>query len=96
MVGMIIFPFSEKQGVDHPVSLYAATKRSNELIAHTYSHLYSIPAYLDYVSLQFMVLGVNQNMALFNFTKRLYSRILLKFLIMERCLDHLLISMILR
>ena len=36
-------PFSEKDAVDHPVSLYAATKKSNELIAHTYSHLYNIP-----------------------------------------------------
>ena len=36
-------PFSEKHNVDHPVSLYAATKRSNELIAHTYSHLYNLP-----------------------------------------------------
>ena len=35
-------PFKETKGVDHPVSLYAATKRSNELIAHTYSHLYEI------------------------------------------------------
>jgi len=37
-------PFSEKQGVDHPISLYAATKKSNELMAHCYSHLYSLPA----------------------------------------------------
>ncbi len=36
-------PFRENDNVDHPVSLYAATKRSNELIAHSYSHLYSIP-----------------------------------------------------
>lgn len=36
-------PFKESHSVDHPVSLYAATKRSNELLAHTYSHLYSIP-----------------------------------------------------
>ena len=33
-------PFCETQGVNHPVSLYAATKKSNELMAHTYSHLY--------------------------------------------------------
>ena len=32
-------PFSEDDNVDHPVSLYAATKKSNELMAHTYSHL---------------------------------------------------------
>jgi UDP-glucuronate 4-epimerase len=37
-------PFSEHQGVDHPVSLYAASKKANELMAHTYSHLYGLPA----------------------------------------------------
>lgn len=37
-------PFEETDFVDNPVSLYAATKKSNELMAHTYSHLYSIPA----------------------------------------------------
>ena len=37
-------PFSEHQPVNHPVSLYAATKKANELMAHTYSHLYSLPA----------------------------------------------------
>jgi UDP-glucuronate 4-epimerase len=36
-------PFSETDPVDHPVSLYAATKKANELMAHTYSHLYNIP-----------------------------------------------------
>ncbi|MBI5483952.1 MAG: NAD-dependent epimerase [Deltaproteobacteria bacterium] len=36
-------PFSEHHSVDHPVSLYAATKRSNELMAHTYAHLYGMP-----------------------------------------------------
>ncbi|MCP5363744.1 MAG: NAD-dependent epimerase [Hyphomicrobiales bacterium] len=36
-------PFSVHDNVDHPVSLYAATKKANELMAHTYSHLYSIP-----------------------------------------------------
>jgi UDP-glucuronate 4-epimerase len=36
-------PFSEFDSVDHPVSLYAATKKANELMAHTYSHLYAIP-----------------------------------------------------
>lgn len=36
-------PFSTDDAVDHPVSLYAATKKSNELMAHTYSHLYGIP-----------------------------------------------------
>ncbi|USD17474.1 SDR family NAD(P)-dependent oxidoreductase [Priestia megaterium] len=37
-------PFEESDFVDHPVSLYAATKKSNELMAHTYSHLYKVPA----------------------------------------------------
>lgn len=36
-------PFSTEDNVDHPISLYAATKKSNELMAHTYSHLYDIP-----------------------------------------------------
>ena len=36
-------PFSESDSVDHPVSLYAATKKANELMAHTYSHLYRLP-----------------------------------------------------
>ncbi|MGN6529579.1 MAG: NAD-dependent epimerase [Burkholderiaceae bacterium] len=36
-------PFSEADSVDHPVSLYAATKKANELMAHTYSHLYALP-----------------------------------------------------
>ena len=37
-------PFAEEQAVNHPVSLYAATKKANELMAHTYSHLYGLPA----------------------------------------------------
>jgi len=37
-------PFAESQPVNHPVSLYAATKKANELLAHTYSHLYGLPA----------------------------------------------------
>lgn len=37
------FPFSEDQSVDHPVSIYGATKRNNELMAHAYSHLFKIP-----------------------------------------------------
>ena len=36
-------PFSERDAVDHPVSLYAATKKANELMAHTYSHLFGLP-----------------------------------------------------
>lgn len=38
-----IMPFSEADNVDHPVSLYAATKKANELMAHTYSHVYGLP-----------------------------------------------------
>lgn len=41
--GNKVVPFSTEHQVDHPVSLYAATKKSNELMAHTYSHLYKIP-----------------------------------------------------
>jgi UDP-glucuronate 4-epimerase len=37
-------PFSEQHAVNHPVSIYAATKKANELMAHTYSHLYGLPA----------------------------------------------------
>ncbi len=37
-------PFSESHSVDHPISLYAATKKSNELMAHSYSHLYGLPS----------------------------------------------------
>ena len=37
-------PFSESDSVDHPVSLYASSKKSNELMAHTYSHLYGLPS----------------------------------------------------
>ena len=41
--GNVQLPYSENNIVDHPVSIYAASKKANELIAHTYSHLYSIP-----------------------------------------------------
>mgnify|MGYP001300813877 CR=1 FL=1 len=61
-------PFKESQGVEHPVSLYAASKRSNELMAHTYSHLYSLPS----TGLRFFtVYGPwgRPDMALFLFTK---------------------------
>ncbi len=61
-------PFSETQSVDHPVSLYAATKKSNELMAHSYSHLYDIPT----TGLRFFtVYGPwgRPDMALFLFTK---------------------------
>jgi UDP-glucuronate 4-epimerase len=42
--GNVNLPFREDQPVDHPISLYAATKKANELMAHTYSHLYGLPA----------------------------------------------------
>jgi UDP-glucuronate 4-epimerase len=61
-------PFSEHDNVDHPVSLYAATKKANELMAHTYSHLYGIPT----TGLRFFtVYGPwgRPDMALFLFTK---------------------------
>lgn len=61
-------PFSVRQNVDHPVSLYAATKKSNELMAHTYSHLYGVPT----TGLRFFtVYGPwgRPDMALFLFTK---------------------------
>ena len=61
-------PFSTNHNVDHPVSLYAATKKSNELMAHTYSHLYGIPT----TGLRFFtVYGPfgRPDMAYFSFTK---------------------------
>ena len=61
-------PFSEHDSVDHPVSLYAATKKANELMAHTYSHLYGLPT----SGLRFFtVYGPwgRPDMALFLFTK---------------------------
>ena len=61
-------PFSEHDSVDHPASLYAATKKANELMAHTYSHLYGLPT----TGLRFFtVYGPwgRPDMALFLFTK---------------------------
>lgn len=61
-------PFREKDNVDHPVSLYAATKKSNELMAHTYSHLYGIQT----IGLRFFtVYGPwgRPDMAIYLFTK---------------------------
>ena len=52
--GNKVAPFSTNHNVDHPVSLYAATKKSNELMAHTYSHLYGIPTTLDLGFLRYM------------------------------------------
>ena len=65
-------PFSVSDNVDHPLSLYAATKKSNELMAHTYASLYGIPA----TGLRFFsVYGPwgRPDMALFLFTKAIYE-----------------------
>lgn len=65
-------PFSVKHNVDHPVSLYAATKKANELMAHTYSHLFTIPC----TGLRFFtVYGPwgRPDMALFLFTKAILT-----------------------
>ena len=65
-------PFSVQHNVDHPISLYAATKKSNELMAHTYSHLYGLPT----TGLRFFtVYGPwgRPDMALFLFTDAIIS-----------------------
>lgn len=65
-------PFSTNDNVDHPISLYAASKKSNELMAHTYSHLFKIPT----TGLRFFtVYGPwgRPDMALFLFTKAIYE-----------------------
>jgi UDP-glucuronate 4-epimerase len=65
-------PFSEHDSVDHPISLYAATKRANELMAHSYSHLFRIPT----TGLRFFtVYGPwgRPDMALFKFAHALFS-----------------------
>jgi UDP-glucuronate 4-epimerase len=65
-------PFNERQGVDHPLTLYAATKRSNELMAHSYSSLYGLPT----TGLRFFtVYGPwgRPDMALFLFTKNILA-----------------------
>jgi UDP-glucuronate 4-epimerase len=65
-------PFSTDDSVDHPVSLYAATKKANELMAHTYSHLYQLPT----TGLRFFtVYGPwgRPDMALFKFTRAMLA-----------------------
>jgi UDP-glucuronate 4-epimerase len=67
-------PFNERHGVDHPLTLYAATKRSNELMAHSYSSLYGLPT----TGLRFFtVYGPwgRPDMALFRFTKNILAGI---------------------
>ncbi len=66
------FPFSVHNNVDHPVSLYAASKKSNELMAHTYSHLFGLPT----TGLRFFtVYGPwgRPDMALFLFTRKILA-----------------------
>ena len=70
--GNINYPFTESSSVDHPVSLYAATKKSNELMAHVYSHLFGIPT----TGLRFFtVYGPwgRPDMALFLFTDAIFN-----------------------
>ncbi len=65
-------PFSVHQGADHPVSLYGATKKANEVMAHTYAHLYGLPV----TGLRFFtVYGPwgRPDMALFKFTKNILA-----------------------
>src|SRR6185436_20260643 len=65
-------PFSEKNGVDHPLQFYAATKRANELMAHSYSHLFKLPT----TGLRFFtVYGPwgRPDMALFLFTRNILA-----------------------
>ncbi len=67
-----VVPFSEHQGVDHPVSLYAATKRANELMAHSYSHLFALPV----TGLRFFTAygpWGRPDMAAFMFTRALFE-----------------------
>ncbi len=67
-------PFHENQKSDMPISLYAATKKSNEILAHSYSHLFSIPTTIFRF---FTVYGPwgRPDMALFKFTKNILSKL---------------------
>ena len=68
----VVMPFSEHQGVDHPLSLYAATKKSNEMMSHSYSHLFGLPT----TGLRFFtVYGPwgRPDMALFLFTRAILA-----------------------
>jgi UDP-glucuronate 4-epimerase len=70
--GNVEQPFSVRQGVDHPLSLYAASKKANELMAHSYAHLFAIPC----TGLRFFtVYGPwgRPDMALFIFTRRILA-----------------------
>ncbi len=85
-------PFSVQDTVDHPVSLYAATKKANELMAHTYSHLYGLPATGLAV---FTVYGPwgRPDMAYFSFTRKILAGSRFKYLTRVRCGGTLLILM---
>ncbi len=70
--GTEVIPFKESDNVDHPISLYAATKKSNELMAHTYSHLFGLPT----TGLRFFtVYGPwgRPDMAIYKFTERIIA-----------------------
>ena len=86
-------PFSIHHNVDHPLSLYAASKKSNELMAHSYSNLYNLPT----TGLRFFtVYGPwgRPDMALFKFTDSILKKVIpFKFLIMATTQGILLISM---
>lgn len=67
-----VLPFDESQNIDHPISLYAATKKANELMAHAYSHLFNLPT----TGLRFFtVYGPwgRPDMALFKFTRAILA-----------------------
>ncbi len=61
-------PFSIHQNIDHPLSLYPASKKANEIMAHTYSHLYGLPTIGQLFITVYGPWG-RPNMALFKFTK---------------------------
>ena len=87
-------PYSTDDKVDNPVSLYAATKKSNELMAHAYSKLYNIPS----TGLRFFTLygpAGRPDMAYFGFTNNYVQEKQFRSLIMETANETLHLSMIL-
>ncbi|AHE67444.1 NAD dependent epimerase/dehydratase family [Legionella oakridgensis ATCC 33761 = DSM 21215] len=87
-------PYAESDGTNHPLAIYAATKKANELIAHSYSHLYRLPT----TGLRFFtVYGPwgRPDMAFFSLLAIFSQAIPLKFTIMATCSEILLILMIL-
>ena len=74
-----LHPYNENHNVNHPVSLYGATKKSNELMAHSYSELYNLPTTGRY----FTVYGLGQARYVANdFADSIINKNLLKFIIM--------------